>query len=751
MTKIAIKPIVLATMLALSSSVFADPISGGTYETINEASGWSSIGDNTVTVTSGQVYAKDGFGVGTQGVLYLNSDDASITSDGATYLYGTIRKDENTALKNLTISNGDFTFHGLNEQQKFEFAGDVTYTSTGTGRLYIINADFDVGGTLTFNSAGSYFMTSGNADIRVDRFVSKGKYGLKNGDNGRGGMEEVTFTAREVDAEGMFRNTDNGTINILETASIGTLWNLGEFNAADATIEVTGNYMDETTAADGNTYIFGNGIDKDLTDGAKDSAEMTVGTLIVHGNALNSASTSLTVKNMNVDGTLNNNDTGAVINVNNGVAQANTIEGSAGQFNLTNASLGATNTSHFGSVAANSSTVVINDQNNTMESFTGENKTVLVNQSGATLSIGEKTGDMTVAASGTVNDQYANAEETLSNLNGAVTVDQGTTEGDKLVVLQGDVNDGITAIKNANGEYVIDSIQKNTTIDGFGSISALGIMQWRHEMNDLSKRMGELRDSPEGVGAWARIYGSEQEYGAQDVTSKNTSVQVGADFDVGSGWKVGAAFTYTDGSSDYNGGNADNKAYSLAAYGTWMAENGQFVDLVAKYSRLSTDFDLNSMDGDYDNNAFSVSAEYGWHLRFNESVFVEPQVEVTYGQVKGDTIKTSNGVRLEQDDFDSLIGRVGVRAGFHFPEDKGTIYARVSGLHDFQGDYDVTATKGRAINNFSDDLGDTWVEFGVGANFNWTDTTYTYVDFERTSGGDVKENWRWNVGLRHVF
>ena len=751
MKSVSLKPLALATMLAFSSSVFAAPISGGVYESINEDSGWSSIEDNTVTVTSGQVYAKDGFGIGPKGVLYLNSDSANIVSERASYLYGTIRKDENTALSNLTISNGDFTFEGLDEPQKFEFTGDLTYTSSGTGRLYIRNADFDVAGTLTFDSAGSYFMTSGNADIMVDRFVSKGKYGLKNGDNGRGTMEATTFTAREVQAEGMFRNTDNATINILESASIGTLWNLGQFNASDAVVEVTGGYMDETTAADGNTYVFGNGIDKDLNDGAKDSAVMEVGTLIVHGNALNSASTSLTVKNMNVDGILNNNDNGAVINVSNGVAQVGTIKGENGQFNLYNASLEATHASDFGSVLASNSTVVINSPDNNMTSFTGEDKTVLVNQTGATLSIEEKSGDMTVAASGSVNDQYASAEEALANLNGAVTVTDGTVEGDKLVVLQGDVNDGITAMLDENGEYVIDSVQKNTAIDGFGSISALGILQWRHEMNDLSKRMGELRDSSQGVGAWARIYGSEQEYGAQNVTSKNTSVQLGADFDVGSGWKVGAAFTYTDGSSDYHGGDADNKAYSLAAYGTWMAENGQFVDLVAKYSRLSTDFNLGAMDGDYDNNAFSLSAEYGWHLRFNESFFVEPQVEVTYGQIMGETVKASNGVRLEQEDFDSLIGRVGLRAGFHFLNEKGTLYARVSGLHDFQGDYDVTATKGKAVNDFSDDLGDTWVEFGLGANFNWTETTYTDVDLERSNGGEIKENWRWNIGLRHVF
>ena len=50
-----------------------------------------------------------------------------------------------------------------------------------------------------------------------------------------------------------------------------------------------------------------------------------------------------------------------------------------------------------------------------------------------------------------------------------------------------------------------------------------------------------------------------------------------------------------------------------------------------------------------------------------------------------------------------------------------------------------------------DDLGGTWYELGLGANFNLTDTTYTYVDLEKTFAGTVKENWRWNVGVRHVF
>lgn len=319
---------------------------------------------------------------------------------------------------------------------------------------------------------------------------------------------------------------------------------------------------------------------------------------------------------------------------------------------------------------------------------------------------------------------------------------------------QGAVKGALVETIDKNGNSLGVTQYQNTRLGAYGSIAALGVLQWRHDMNDLTKRMGELRTSPASVGTWARLYGSEQEYGKQSVTAKNTSIQVGADYDVGAGWKVGAAFTYTDGSATYELGNSDNKSYGLALYGSWFAENGQFVDLIAKYSRLDTDFNLEGMDGSFDNNAYSFSVEYGWNFRLGDLAFIEPQAELTYGMVSGDTFDTNNDVRIEQDDFESLVGRIGVRSGFVFPENKGTIYARVSVLHDFKGDLDSNAyliSDSRVSDPVHDDLGGTWYEFGIGANFNLTDRTYTYVDLEKNTGGEVQENWRWNIGLRHVW
>lgn len=357
-----------------------------------------------------------------------------------------------------------------------------------------------------------------------------------------------------------------------------------------------------------------------------------------------------------------------------------------------------------------------------------------------------------VALTGIDADDISDADSALASAADAVSAGDSKTTV-TVTIKEGAVNGAITA-DTTGGTVKSVTTTENTKLAAFNSVSAMATMAWRHDMNDLTKRMGELRDSPEGIGSWVRFYGSEQEYGRQNMTSKSTSVQLGSDYDIGSGWKVGGAFTYTDGTSKYDNGSSDNKAYGVAAYGSWLADNGAFVDLIGKYSRLSSDFELSSMDGKSKNNALSASVEAGWHIPFAELAFVEPQAELTYGVVLGDDFTTSNGVKISQEDTEALIGRLGVRTGFHFPNKKGTVYARASVLHDFKGESEFTASlvdDASVRSTMKDDIGGTYYEIGVGANFNWTDNAYSYVDLEKQNGGDVKENWRWNVGFRYVW
>ena len=383
----------------------------------------------------------------------------------------------------------------------------------------------------------------------------------------------------------------------------------------------------------------------------------------------------------------------------------------------------------------------------TSATLEGSGGTFLVNTADEqVINIGDyKNTDAQAVLSGSQNDKYASADEAVKALEASVGSDTKLS----LSAAEGAVADSWKVVDNEDGTTSVIT-QANQKIEGYNTINSLAVFSWRHELNNLQKRMGELRDLNGNIGAWARVFGSEQKYGDAGQVNKNTTIQVGADVKVAEAWTIGGAFSYTDGSVEATGISGDNKAYAFTAYGVWQHENGSYLDLTARYARLDADFTAQTMTGSYNNNAYAVTAEVGHKFNLSELAFIEPQAEVIYGRVVGDDFTASNGTRFSQKDYDSLIGRLGARAGFSFPENKGNIYARFSVVHDFQGEVETTA-----FNNTSrtvkDDLGGTWVEYGVGGNFRLSDTANVYVDLERTSGGEIQENWRWTIGARKVF
>ena len=195
-------------------------------------------------------------------------------------------------------------------------------------------------------------------------------------------------------------------------------------------------------------------------------------------------------------------------------------------------------------------------------------------------------------------------------------------------------------------------------------------------------------------------------------------------------------------------GGAETDAYSLAAYGTKMFDNGMFVDVIGSAATIDTDVTVDgNKKGSADNVALSLSGELGWRLPVNDKFYVEPQAELTYTYIDSDTLKLNSGVSYEIDSVDSLMGRVGFAAGLKCPENKGDVYVRVSAVHEFLGD--VAVTGGRNVHEV--DGKDTWVEFGIGGQYNVNKSTYIYADVERTSGASLEEDWRANVGLRYNF
>lgn len=152
-----------------------------------------------------------------------------------------------------------------------------------------------------------------------------------------------------------------------------------------------------------------------------------------------------------------------------------------------------------------------------------------------------------------------------------------------------------------------------------------------------------------------------------------------------------------------------------------------------------------------DNNAFGFTTEFGWYLPIADRAYVEPMVTLAYGRIAGDSYTLKNGVKYEEENMDSLLADIGARAGYKFANNRGSVYAKVRLLHEFQGDVEATARLNTAVNSYKEDLGDTYAEFGAGASFSLTEATKAFLSLERTTGGDVKTNWRWNVGIRHAF
>ena len=287
-------------------------------------------------------------------------------------------------------------------------------------------------------------------------------------------------------------------------------------------------------------------------------------------------------------------------------------------------------------------------------------------------------------------------------------------------------------------------------------------MAWRNELNDLMKRMGDLRLSPENMGGWVRFYKGRTS-SDKDKTAfrmNYTTIQAGYDWKAGKDWRIGIAGSYMKGSSSYATGSGDNKAGTFAVYGTWTGSRGQYVDLIAKVGRVANEFRGTNAwgnvvaSGDYHAWGESVSAEYGRRFKTDGSFYFEPQAELTFGRLNGaDYDMKSNGygtLRVRQSGMNSAIGRLGVAFGQE--TEKATWFVKASLYHEFAGNMDTTWEVTGSPTKYTRQEGkDTWIGLQLGGTVKLNDDLSLYGDFEKTFSGDIKTDWRVDVGLRWSF
>lgn len=475
----------------------------------------------------------------------------------------------------------------------------------------------------------------------------------------------------------------------------------------------------------------------------------------LNGSVKKTQSGSIEGVNMDVDGMKLNIANGASWNMT-GDSFANDVTVSDG--GKINVQEGAKNFTA-DSIAMNNGNINLqgSGQKAEVKELKGEGGTITTNSLDNKLDIGTKADDakLKVEGSGEIGDKILAGKATLEDLAGTAKV------GDKTASDVVETQDGIIAGKmfakvGADGKIDASTVKRaiQQHNQAVSSMANLSLMTWRQENNDMNKRLGEVRASEGSQGVWARMARGQSKYGQQGIKNQYNYYQLGYDSKISDDWILGGAFTYTDGDSSYTNGSGTNKHTGFAVYGSNLRDDGSFIDLIAKYAHMKNDFDVNGGvgSGDYSTNGLSFSAEYG--KRFHqESYWIEPQAELTYGRVSSADFTTKRGAKVHQDSMDSLVGRLGFSLGKDIKQ--GNVYVRASYLYDFKGETWVQMTSGVVGTDrapvYKTDLGGGWWEFGVGTNLDLGHDTHFYLDVETTAGGDVDTPWQWNAGVRYSF
>ena len=310
--------------------------------------------------------------------------------------------------------------------------------------------------------------------------------------------------------------------------------------------------------------------------------------------------------------------------------------------------------------------------------------------------------------------------------------------------------------------WVITGVKSAQTSDAGKTVIAMSKVNYSNAvyMDRLNKRMGEARYLTGDDGLWVRM--RHDRIGKDDAfRSMNTMFEIGYDWK-DEGQKDGThyrgfAFDYMRGTADYQNvaGDGDVRRGGLWYHDTWMGDAGHYTDYVVKYGRLSNDFDIYSelgekISGDYDNDVWSVSAEYGRKKDMGSDWYFEPQAQLQYAYVTDASYTTSQGTKVDLDAIDSLIGRAGFRIG-RDTSAGNTVYFKADILHEFLGDQDIRARDTTGVLSETYENEGTWYDVGFGFSHRMSEDKYMFLDVEHSFGNDNEDTYQVNIGLNMAF
>lgn len=292
-------------------------------------------------------------------------------------------------------------------------------------------------------------------------------------------------------------------------------------------------------------------------------------------------------------------------------------------------------------------------------------------------------------------------------------------------------------------------------------------------INDLNKRLGELRDNTNAQGVWARVFnGMSTSNRGEEVKTYSTNVQVGYDISLPNSsldGKTYLGFALSYGYNKLGSESFDGKAnlIEVGAYYSYVGNTGFYNDMILKYAYISNDLSMQNNENPnttFNSSTVSLGEELGYRFYFNlketktskHSLYLEPNAEFILGYVGNGGFDQVNGNAFLNAAIDSILafrGRAGGVLGYSLKTAHNQTDFRL-GLS-YVGDI-VGGGNMNFKTNFSDaqlDLQSNQMALvSVGVNSILSDQWKVYADVDTSFGGKYyNQNYLVSVGGRYAF
>ncbi len=299
------------------------------------------------------------------------------------------------------------------------------------------------------------------------------------------------------------------------------------------------------------------------------------------------------------------------------------------------------------------------------------------------------------------------------------------------------------------------------------------------QLSDLRRRLGEIRYGAQD-GLWARYIYQRNSY--DGVSSSSGAKQnmyglnLGLDHIVSKDeeklWLLGGNFQYGHDNEKVRSakGKGNMNSYGLNLYATYANQYGCYADLVLTYDYYHQKIgakleDNSSTSGKFNTWGWGASIEVGKMFSFKQDKddggvwdnhwWLEPQAQLSYYWIKGKDWSMKNGMKVDQNNGDSLVGRLGVVAGkqWNYSGDTGVdkryvqAYLKGGVKHEFLGNQ---KTKIDGV-KYDHKLRGTSGYYGAGVDWNLTKQVKAYAQVERDAGGRYKRDIEASIGLKWQF